>query len=155
MGNWFVYGQYRRPQTPWSTQTPWGHRLTNNKYSFDFGGHPSCQIGPCAPRTAPLGGPGGPPAAGPEMGIYPGPDLGGGYIPGIYRVYTIPGMYPNHIPASHTTSSAVVNSVGVGGGGANSPISRAVLWRWPSVGRLGCRGAPNPSLVARLHHGGA
>ena len=115
MGNWFVYGQYRRPQTPWPTQTPWGHRLTNNKYSFDFGGHPSCQIGPCAPRTALLGGPGGPPTAGPEMGIYPGPDLGGGYIPGIYleiksRVGGVARVGYRYIPFSnlHNTVYEIV-----------------------------------------------
>ena len=44
-----------------------------------LGGTPAAKLALVPPEQHPLGGPGGPPAAGPEMGVCRGPDLGGGH----------------------------------------------------------------------------
>ena len=54
-----------------------------------LGGTPAAKLALVPVEQHPWGAPGParppPPAAGPKMGIYQGPDLGGGYTPGIYR----------------------------------------------------------------------
>ena len=59
-------------------------QLVKASHHTSMGGTPAAKLALVPPEQHPWGGPGGPPAAGPEMGAYPGPDLGGGYTPGIY-----------------------------------------------------------------------
>ena len=97
-----------------------GHTCTTINCNFcklaftPQGAPPYGQICPCSPCAPPPAGPRGPQAASPKIGIYQQPIFGGGYILGIYGyiqiilVYTIPGIYQDHIPAHHNSTQKLV-----------------------------------------------